>query len=70
MLKGKSFENLSYNTYNEKVFENNFISKLNIPIDIKPLENLDCILIYQDSDNQFNSKQIKKSEIDKHLLNI
>ncbi len=70
LLKGKSFENLSYNTYNEKVFENNFISKLNIPIDIKPLENLDCILIYQGSNNQFKSKQIKKSEIDKHLLNI
>jgi hypothetical protein len=70
LLKGKSFENLSYNTYSETVFQNNFISKLNIPIEIKPLENVDCILIYQDSDNNFNSKQIKKLEIDKQLLNI
>ncbi len=70
LLKGKSVENLTYNTYNEKVFQNNFISKLNIPIEVKSLENTDCILIYKDSDNNYKSKQIKKIEIDKQLLNI
>ena len=70
LLKGKSSENLSYNTYTETIFQNNFISKLNIPIEIKPLENVDCILIYQNTDNKFSSKQIKKLEIDKQLLSI
>jgi hypothetical protein len=70
LLRGESFENLSYDTYNETIFRNNFISKLNIPIQIEPLEDVNCIFIYQDDNNHFCSKEIRKLEIDKQLLEI
>ncbi len=70
LLKGKSVENLTYNKYDSSTFNRNFISKMNIPITIPPLENINCILIYKDISNSFKSKQIKKSEIDKQLLNL
>lgn len=70
LLKGESLENISYNTYTGEVFTKNFISKLNLPMQVESLENVDCILIYKDASNKFNSKQVKKLEIDTKLLNL
>lgn len=67
LLKGVSFENLAYNKYDGNIFKNNFIDKLNIPIDLEKPEDVNCALIYVDN-NEFRSKEVKKTDIDKILL--
>jgi hypothetical protein len=67
LLKGSSVENLAYNKYNANIFKNNFIDKLNIPIDLEKPEDVNCALIYVEN-NEFKSKEVKKTNIDKILL--
>lgn len=67
LLKGSSFENLAYTKYSANIFKNNFIDKLNIPIDLEKPEDVNCALIYVEN-NEFKSKEVKKNDIDKILL--
>ena len=67
LLKGSSFENLAYTKYSANIFKNNFIDKLNIPIDLEKPEDVNCALIYVEN-NEFKSKEVKKTDIDKILL--
>lgn len=68
LLKGKSVENLAYNKYEGTTFMQNFIAKMNLPVELDKLQESACLIIEKDNINSFVSRQTQMSSIYTEVL--